>query len=320
MFRTSRVGRFINQNLFNIIIISIVIAFVIIIVQILNNIEKNKKGNSVLQENQTVKEEIYIPQETMISGENVNNTSSEINNEIIDNFIELCNSGNAEVAYNLLSNECKDVYFPTLDYFISNYYSQVFTTKKTYSIQSWINHDNRYTYKVRILDDMLSTGIYNNSKVIEDYYTIIKNNDETKLNINKYIDREYINYTKEENGVSIEVKYKNINKEYEEYIFNIKNNSQNRILMDSKESTNNTFVLGTNGTTYSSFIHEIDLQDLIIEGGAEKEVKIKFNKQYNPERKLEGVVFSDVILNYDEYLETENKSSYPNRIEIELYK
>ena len=127
MFRTSRVGRFINQNLFNVITITIVITFVIIIVQIMNHIEKNKQANNKEQEtNNTIVEEMYTPQDTVISGDTVDNTDSEINNEIIDNFMELCNSRNTEAAYNLLSDECKEVYFPTIDYFINNYYPFIY--------------------------------------------------------------------------------------------------------------------------------------------------------------------------------------------------
>ena len=88
MFRTSRVGRFINQNLFNVITIAIVITFVIIIVQIMNNIEKNKVTNNKVQNTNTiVVEPIYNPQDTAISGDTVDNTNSEMNNEIIDNAV-----------------------------------------------------------------------------------------------------------------------------------------------------------------------------------------------------------------------------------------
>ena len=38
---------------------------------------------------------------------------------------------------------------------------------------------------------------------IQDYYTIVKENDEYKLNINNYIGKEEVNKTKKQNGVEI---------------------------------------------------------------------------------------------------------------------
>ena len=62
MFRTSRIGRFINQNLFNIILFSIVIAIIIIIVQFMNHLEKNKlQNNTINTESNSDVEDVYTP-------------------------------------------------------------------------------------------------------------------------------------------------------------------------------------------------------------------------------------------------------------------
>ena len=102
--------------------------------------------------------------------------------KIIDNFVTYCNNGEIEEAYNLLSEECKEELFPDLETFKNNYHSKIFTDYKMYNLMAWINSDNCFTYKVEITEDILTTGGASELN-IEDYYTIVKNNNEYKLNI-----------------------------------------------------------------------------------------------------------------------------------------
>lgn len=311
MLSINNFKRFFNQNIRNIIITIIVVIFIIGGIQLFNYIAKQNKGNTNVVEYNEKRGQAY----SILSDTTVSKEKNEKNVDLIDKFIDYCNTGKIEEAYNLLTNECKELYYPTINEFIKNYYNRVFAEPKTYSVQSWITASGSYTYKVKILDDMMATGKYNAEGSVEDYYTIINNE---KLNINKYIGRKEINKNAEKDGILFEIKYKDMYLDYEEYCINIKNNNNFNIAVDSKETTKSIYLTGKNDITYSSYIHELTIEDLIIESNREKEMKIKFNKSYDPERVIKSISISNIILKYDEYLEVEEKESYIRTIKIDI--
>lgn len=313
-FRTSKLGRMLNQNIMEIIVVILIIAFIILILQILNNAAK-KGRQQAIKENHMV---IDSSTETIISGSNVPKERNQENDKLIDRFIEYCNTKNLEAAYELLSKDCKEELYQTIEIFREYYYDKVFQSVKTYSIQSWISYSNQYTYKVKILDDMLATGQYNNSNMIEDYYTIVTEEGEEKLSINSYIGKKEISAEKTENEIQLAILKKQVYMDYEIYTIQVSNNSDSIISLDSKESTRNCYLLGENSIEYSSYVDEVLTEDLIVNSGETKTIEIKFNKMYNPSAEILSIVFSDIIQDYETYIKADNPEEYLNRLRIQI--
>lgn len=311
MLSVNRFKRFFNQNIRNIVIVTIIVIFVFGAIQLLNYIAKKKKENIDIVEYNEKRGQAY----SILSDTTVDENKNEKNVNLIDEFIDYCNNGETEKAYNLLTDECKDIYYPTINEFIENYYNRVFAEPKTYSAQSWITSRGSYTYKVKILNDMLATGKYDAEGSVEEYYTIVNNE---KLNINKYIGRKELNEEHERNGIKFNVKYKDIYLDYEEYCLEIENKNDFNIAIDSKENTSSMYLVGKNDTKYSSYIHELTIEDLTIESMRTKEIMIKFNKSYNPDKEIKNINFTNIILNYDEYMQIEEKSDYIKSITIDI--
>ncbi len=93
----------------------------------------------------------------------------------VKTFIDYCNNREIEKAYNMLSEDTKHYLYKTQADFINNYYNIYYKTKKTYNIQAWITENNYYIYKINLQEDLLSTGNVN-SKKVEEYYTVKKEN------------------------------------------------------------------------------------------------------------------------------------------------
>ena len=103
--------------------------------------------------------------------------------DTIYKFVDYCNKQEIEKAYNLITEECKQQMYPTLDAFKNAYYGDVFNGKqRTCTIENWVGD----IYKVRMGEDILSTG-KDTGYAKEDYITIKKVDNEYKLNINNYI-------------------------------------------------------------------------------------------------------------------------------------
>lgn len=107
-------------------------------------------------------------------------------------------------------------------------------------------------------------------------------------------------------------------KDYEIYDVRVENLNQNSILLDSQESTDSMYVMASNDSKYRAYSYEIDRSRLIIEPGRSRTITIKFNKRYSNEAITRRIVFSDIIKNYDEYKQTQNKKEYSNRWAISI--
>lgn len=305
-----------NQIMFGIFLI-IVIVVVSIIVGILAKIERDKKQEPT---NTIAKPEVDLSQnfndiyveggESVITGEEI--TSSQVSMlEVIERFTQYCNDGKITEAYNLLSDECKEEVYSTLDSFKNNYYNKVFNgQKRNVSAEYWTSN----IYKVQFEQDALSTGIYTEENIIQDYISVIKDeNDEPKLNVNSYIGRYEINKTANTQNVNITVNRKDTYMEYQTYTFTVTNNTNNTILLDDKNDTNNMYLEDENGNQYTAYIHELSEEQLTITPRETKEITIKYYNKYGSTKNIKNIVFNKIILNYNQ-----NEVRQFARVQIEI--
>ena len=309
-----------KTKLLTAIFIIVVIILVSIIVNFLNTLQLNKEQtnaetNDNMQENNIPIEnytDIHIEDsESAITGENM--SSSQISTiGTINQFVQLCNEENVSEAYNMLSDECKEEVYPSLDSFSNNYYNAIFKgKKKNITVENWVNN----IYKVTFESDALSTGVYTQDGTIQDYITITKNeSNEFKLNINNYIGRKEINkkYT-DSSKLTITVLRSDTYMDYETYTFNVTNNTNNTILLDDKINTDNMYIEDDNGNQYTAYIHELSDAQLTLTPGETKEITIKYYSRYGSTKNINKVVFNKIILNYNEVAVRKT-----TRIEIEL--
>ena len=219
----------------------------------------------------------------------------------------------------MLSNSCKERLYPTIEYFKNNYIDKVFTQKRIYNLESWISTNNRYTYKIKILDDIIQTGARDNGNVVEDYITIENKNNKYELKINSYIAREEVNKEKEEQGIIFTIKNRDLYKDYTVYNINIKNLTDKDILVDSRQDTDSVYILGENEGKYRAFMYENVESGLVVTaGGFSKNISIRINKVYNPKIQDKSLEFTDIINDYNSYKILKDKSEYKDRTNISI--
>lgn len=308
----NRVIRWYNKNR-KIFWLTIVVAIIVISVpRALNEYAKDKKNvSSSIINTTTYSNNNY----SIISGETVKEEINTENTSIINSFIEYCNDGKTKEAYGILSDECKNILYPTQEDFEEKYYYNIFQNKKSCDIQAWFSATGYYTYKINLKEDILSTGNVD-SPSIEDYYTIVYEDNNYKLNINSYIGNVEINKSNEVDEVKISVLSKDIFMDYEIYNIKLENKTGKSVLLDSLENTNNMYLEDSGDLRYDAYSHELVIEELRVR--AVKDISIKFNKKYTTEREIERIVFSDIILDYDTYTTYNNKSDYKGRIELEI--
>ena len=258
---------------------------------------------------------IYNPQKTMISGDKVTEDEYGNDNNIIAKFVEYCNNGNEEAAYNLISDDCKNELYPTVELFKNRYCKGLFNGNKEYNLQSWINEDNYHTYKVRFTEDFLSTGNYESSQKGQDYITVVTTDDDIKLNLDGFIKKETINKQSSSDSIKALAVDRTVYMDYEVYTIKIKNMTDYKILLDTGESLKSILMLDTKGVQYYSQKSEIKNLYSELSSGVVRTLKIRFNKPYDTSEKAKYIEFSDILIDVTKY---SNQDDYNDREKIKV--
>lgn len=303
--------RLYNQNRKTVWITISVLIFAIVIIRTLNGMYKeNNEQNNVIAENVTENKVSYENQsKSLVSGGTVSETHQDEFGTLLDNFLTYCKNHEPEKAYGLLSQDCKNILYPNETIFEEQYYKGKFTGEKKYSFQSWTSKET-HIYLVKIFNNMLATGMGSSENYIQDYISIVKENDTYKLNVNGFVGKAQRKVEKSKNGLTIKVNYSEIYMDYEIIDITVKNDTENTVLLDSRKNTGTTYLLDVNDNKFESMLYENSEEDLIIKPGEEKEIKIKFSNPYREKMNAKEYVFSDIYMNVD------NVNHASNNIEI----
>lgn len=310
------------------VFIIIIIIINIIIVYLANRTSENNDGENTIQntyqniqQSQTVQDEFNHlaigSSESVLTGDEL--TNNQINMlKTIEEFTEYCNNGNIENAYNLLSNDCKEEMYNSLNDFKTSYYDKVFGgQRKRVEIENWTEN----IYKVEIQDDYLTTGTYTEKNAIQDYIRIITDDEENyKLNINGYIGKQEINKTATRNNLEITVLYSDTYMNYQTFTYQVKNNFEHTVVLDDGIDLNSMYVADSMNVQYPAYTHEIAQANITISPKETKNITIKYYTNYSSEKTINRIVFSRAILNYEAYENLLNKSYYNEygNIQIEI--
>lgn len=329
IIKNSNLRKMLVENRYVILVIIVGIILFLSFINVINNFIKENTKEKLSQVQNTTNSIINdstINNSKPIIGSTENKSNNTTNNnlsneKLIRDFLKYCNSHEIQNAYNLLSDECKEVvFFENMEYFRRNYVESIFTSNKVANIQIWLENYIT-TYRIRLTEDILSTGnIKDGTNAIEDYYTVVQEEDGTqKLNINGYITRNYMKLKENElGGINISILKKDIFKDYEQYEIKVENKTSNTIMLDSKENVDSIYLVGSNNSKYSGFTYELDEIKTVISKNSSKNMTIKFNKIYSNEAIMRKMVFGDIILNYDNYNASLNKKDYKDRIAITI--
>lgn len=246
----------------------------------------------------------YKPHESVMENGDVPEKLRDPISELIGKFVESCNNKEYDVAYNLLSEDCKNNIYTDIEDF-KTYVDYVFPTKKIYNIQNFSNKDNKYIYTVTILDDILATGFNNeeNMEYYEEKYVITANdNDELQLSIREYIGTENLTYMYEDDYMKIKIE--SIDRKYDNVVYNftIANKSDKTIVYSDYTADYEIALDTSEGNKRKT--NEV-LEPVILEEGETRSYSAKYTIFFDEDTVINGLVF-DYIRIY------EDNSSYEN--------
>ncbi len=291
----NNVVRYYNQNRREIFIIIVIILLIIVLLRAVDyKLAQNKKKEVNNEQVNVMTEDINKNDKKSIISGKKNEVSGNEDIKIIKKFIQYCNDGDTQCAYDLLSDDCKKEVFPTIEYFVNNYYNNNFKMSQIANIKNWINT----TYKVDLKENNIYTGNTDGAS-IQDFITVVKQANENKLNINNYIGKQSINKENNIHNMDIKVTEKNIYMSDEVYTFEIKNNNNYKVILDNLDTTDGIYISDENKMKYMAYTHELSKERLTLNSKSVITIKIKFANSYISNRKISRVTFSKVIINDD---------------------
>ena len=309
------IKRLIDQNRKLIWYAFIIIVFAFFVIKSLNSyyeaVEERKKIeiNENAANNKENKEQELTEKDYTTESDSIETTMA--------SFVNYCNNREIENAYKMLTDECKNAMFPTVDLFENIYIKNVYNVQRQYELTKWSTDGNKTTYFVKLYEDMLATGNINGST--QEYYTFVKDdNGNYKLNINNYIYGEDRNIEENINNITVKIGHVDVYEEYESAEITITNNSSRTICLTGNKYRKNIYLQNSKDLTYSSLNSKFDNEEIIMTPNSVKSFVIRFNKTYDSKRKATQLVLSDVILDYGEYLSSTNKNDYSNRTSIKI--
>ena len=277
--------RFFNQNKKQIIRVILIILFIIIILQVLNNIAKERQKNSGFIADKSID---YGKDYAIISGEYKDETIYKKETNILNQFANYCNEKNYEQAYNLLTEECKEILYPDIDTFIQGYCNEYFSDKRSCTFQAW----DGQTYLVEIREDSMSTGRYSEDKYLQDYYTVKEN----KLNISSFVKREQINKEKEEKNINVRVLNIDYYIDYTKVTLNVTNNATTKMEIDLKQDPQTLTIEDNNGTKFTSNISEMSISELMVDAGTSRNITLQFQVGYRTDLKIRNITLQKMFV------------------------
>ena len=271
-----------NQNIRTIWIVIIFVALFFILLQTIFSVIRNMRRTEQEQElnnyyqsqlnSETSNTEISNNEKPVEIPNDVAITSS--SESIINQFVKLCNENKLNEAYDIISQDCKEVLYPTINDFKNTYYNKIFNMPRSARVENSMYEGE--IYKVTYMTDLLSNGGYSGETTFEDYIYVTREDDEPKISLNKFIYIQDINKTASSNEISINILKKRVFIDYEEYQIQISNNTNNEIYITPDERK--IYLLDENDIEYTSNIDEFQTNATLIKPNESKIFDLTFYK------------------------------------------
>lgn len=331
----NRFIRFFNQNRKVIYWSIAVIAFILILIQLLNSYAENSHKKNTIDENQenikasnsenknrksqnnstnaTSTNSALIYKDSLTLDDQISDRALTDDSNLIQSFITYCNNQQLEEAYSLLSDDCKEELYTDIDNFKNLYYDVMFNgNKKNITIENW----NKRIYRVKFYDDnIIATGNLNGGSTPTDYFTIVLDSEgNEKLNISSFIGKKEINKEVENQGVKIKAQYLYQYMDYCEIQYDVKNGTEQTVLLDDLSIPYTIYIKDTEDNKYSADTGILTQERLKLVQTQEKQIKIKYYSGYISTKTISNITFSKVINDYDAF----NQENYDQYFEISM--
>lgn len=212
--------------------------------------------------------------------------------EMLEQYVGYLLEGNVEMAYQMLSDNCKQWSFENnIDVFTSYVLEKVGAAKR-YTIQNYSNEGNTYIYQVKYMDDFLATGLTNTTYSFTEEKIVFQRQKDGSLEmaVGSFIDYEELHNVSENEYLKVELQAVQKYYSYEVYTVKITNRSDDTVVIsDSQEEGEIFLTLASNDTRKA-----VNMADLVLKPKESVTKQIQFQKFYDNQDAASSLTFGSV--------------------------
>ncbi len=211
--------------------------------------------------------------------------------DLIDSYVNKCNEKDFSGAYALLTDDCKKNVFGDSEEKFKEYAEGIFPHKKRYSIQDYSNYGEYYIYSLKLIDDIITTGLTNQEYAYyEEKIAIKQNGDNLQLCVNDYMGYQELKNVAEDENLKIRVENKIQYYNYETYEIRITNKTDKIALLYDAVVGNEIYgVVGEENRNPS-----IVSSTVILDPNETRTFYLTFDKFYDSDIQITGLIFDKV--------------------------
>jgi len=218
--------------------------------------------------------------------------------DLIDNYVNKCNNKDYEGAFQLLTDDCKTHLFnDSLDEF-TKYASSVFPKKKRYSIQNYSNYGGYYIYNIKLIDDIITTGLTNQTYAYyEEKIAIKKEGNNLKLCVNDYMGYKELKNISEDDYLKIRVETKQQYYSYEIYTVKVTNKTDKQVILYDGIAGGEIYLISGTDKRLPTLVNA----PLILIPGETKTIRITFAKYFDESTPADHLTFDKIRIMNESY-------------------
>ena len=282
-----KIQDFFRKNKFRIFILIIVLSVIITVNKYLGKMKEIEPPKTN-----------YQPHTAVITGDQIKSIKTKNTlEEKINGYMDACGNKDYQTAYDMLSDECKEICFKKNISFFKEYIDSIYDKNKVYSIQDYSNKNNVYVYKVTISEDILASGLNNGDSEVkyEEKIVVTKDGDDYKLAIRGFINAKDLEIVSENSDMKIFIKKIVTYYDTVTYTVEVKNNSES-IIMLQKDGEGSSVLLSLDGDLRKTKLDNYGNNDIVIYQGNTKSFDLTFSKYFDEDRNITELIFNRVRL------------------------
>ncbi|MCI8546848.1 MAG: hypothetical protein HFJ44_06410 [Clostridia bacterium] len=213
--------------------------------------------------------------------------------DLIDDYVNKCNKKDYKAAYELLTEECKTHAFNNSLEKFTKYIDSIFAQEKRYSIQNYSNISEQYIYNLKLLNDIITTGLTNESYAYyEEKIAIKKENGQLKLSVNDYMGSKELKNVAEDDYLKIRIESKEQYYDHEIYTVKATNKSDKTAIIFDGLAGEEIYLVSE---TDRRALLNADTS-LVLIPGETKTAKLTFSKYYDETIPADQIIFNKIRL------------------------
>ena len=239
----------------------------------------------------------YAPHEELLNGDgNPSEKTATAIEDFIDDYVNKCNSKDYSGAFNLLTDECKTYVFNDSEDKFKEYVDAVFNKEKRYSIQNYINYNGNYIYNIKIIDNIIKTGLTNQTYAFyEEKIAIKQDGKNLKMSINDYIGHDDLKNLAEDDYMKIRIESRENYYSSQLYTIRITNKTEKELVLYDGIADNELTIQSEDDSRNASTVSAT----IALEPGETRTFKVRFAKYYDEKTKADTISFNKVRIMND---------------------